>query len=54
MVLDNKIEEFFQKNNKTTIKELGEIFTDLYDKDDVVVICLLRGGLFLQLIWFEI
>lgn len=46
MVLDNKIEELFSEDRiNIRIKELGEIFTNLYDKtDDVVIICLLRGG----------
>ena len=46
MVLDNKIEELFSEDRiNRRIKELGEVFTNLYDiTDEVVVICLLRGG----------
>ena len=46
MVLCNKIEELFSEDRiSRRIKELGEVFTNLYDiTDEVVVICLLRGG----------
>ena len=46
MILNNKIEELYSKEEiNKRIQELGEIFTNSYNKDDdIVIVCLLRGG----------